>query len=286
MSKLIQMRVTEIVIPTSRNPERARRGDMEALAADIKSHGMLTPILVSDDHVLLDGARRLALHEGDKVQVRVAETVDEVFQFLAEASHPLQEPWDLIRIFDLHQASLKMLERKRAARIKQNHYVRTGRKRTPEERRVARQMEPWRHRISRLTGAPVHDVQLAISAYTALAQIDDMPPKQQAALRDVIEALQGSKRGARAAYTKYVKVINELKLEESPEAVQTASQQRQLMNQSLPVLRGVARAFMNLTDINPKITNDELKAWQAEINAIKFGINRAHKKILERTQDN
>jgi hypothetical protein len=216
----------------------------------------------------------------------VAETVDEIFQFLAEASHPLQEPWDMIRIFDLHQASLKMLEEKRAARIKENHYVRTGKKKTPEERRAARQIEPWRHRISRLTGTPVHDVQLAISAYAAMARIDDMPPKQQEALRNVIKALEESRRGARVAYTKYVKVIKELQLEKSPEAVQTASQQRQMMNQSLPVLRGVSRAFMNLTDINPKITVEELKAWHAEINAIKFGINRAHRKILERTRDN
>lgn len=285
MSKLVKLAVSEIVIPLSQRPERARRGNMEALAADIEANGQHTPILVSSDYVLLDGARRLALYRGDKIEVRMAETVEEIFHYLADAAHPLQEPYDMLRIFDLHQACKPMLLQARSERIKQNHHTRVGRRLTPEEIRARRRVNPWRHRVSRLTGVPIHDVQLAISLYSALAGIDTMPPRQQKVLREVVQALETSKRGARAAYSRYVKAIHELQLEESPEAVQTASQQRQLMNQSLPVLRGVARAFTNLTDINPNITVDEVKAWQTEINAIKMGINRAHRKILGRIQE-
>jgi hypothetical protein len=58
------------------------------------------------------------------------------------------------------------------------------------------------------------------------------------------------------------------------------------MQDSLPLLRTVARAYSNLTDLHPQITAEEAEAWRAEINAVKYGINRVHKKLLGRTTAN
>ncbi len=87
MEQYVELEIDKSIIPTDRY--RKEMGDIEALAASIKMHGLLTPIVVNESMRLIAGERRLTAHKllglttiktlikkADDIQHRVYEIIE------------------------------------------------------------------------------------------------------------------------------------------------------------------------------------------------------------------
>lgn len=280
MATQTTIRVNEIVIPISQDPKRAKRGDMKALKADIDANGMLTPILVTKDHILLDGARRLSLFRSEQlVDVLEVSSINEMIDLMEKDKHPLQLPFDPRRLFDLHMAMTPLRTADRAELARGLIRARVEGVKLPKSK-YPKGYNPTRRRISALVGRNSHQVQTTVYVYTRAMGIvpvsdEDRVMAQQLAERLDAGVWMSSKHSLRRIQ------VGERK---SSDMIRRPGAQRKLMQDALPVLRSVSRGFNLLTDLSDQISPEEASTWLAEANTARTALNRAIRKIKERIE--
>ncbi len=110
------MKIDEIVVPNNRTI--MGDDDLNDLSKNIGEHGILVPILVDPNNVLIDGYRRYvcAKRQGfDPVPVTVAMSYDEAVQAIAEANkpNPFLRPLTPLRVWELLEGTQDLMFAKR-----------------------------------------------------------------------------------------------------------------------------------------------------------------------------
>jgi ParB-like nuclease family protein len=113
---LIEMKIDEIVVPNYRTI--MGDDDLRDLNESVAEAGILIPILVDQNNVLIDGLRRYScakLQKLDKVPVTVATNYAEAVQAITEANkpNPLLRPLTPLRIWEFLQDTHDLMFAKR-----------------------------------------------------------------------------------------------------------------------------------------------------------------------------
>lgn len=276
------IRVDQIRVPPEQRPDRGKRGDMVALAQDIATNDMTTPILVDDQYTLLDGARRLSLYRPDeKVRVYVAESMVEAMDFLTGilGKSDLQLPYDARRVWDLHMAC-KGLQEKYISSIRKHAGGRGGSP-PPVLMDNSNGRNYIRIALTKATGMSEHRVQSTQYLYFRHTGKVEVDAKKKALLEDLIHQVENEGMNVYSAVRIFRKAVQEDEEVQGPQA-RSVMDQRNLLLSSVANLRAVARALSELGPVHERISAQDARTWKLELKTAKRAINRTINKLNER----
>ncbi len=285
-----QMMAVEFIQIVGRH--RKDLGDIEGLAASIKAEGLINPITVTPDGRLLAGERRLAavrLLGKSRIEAHVVDTLgDAATAFRIERDENTQRkamtPSELVA---LGQA-LEELERPRTAARKSASAHVAGRARhgLPASVPVGPLAESGRTQeiVAAALGISRNTYARAKSVVEA-AEDETLPEEVREA---AMEALTDMDSGAASITAAHERVTSEKKVRlgrsVSP-PLAGARLQRAGMKRSLPGLTGMAMGFDLMTEVDPAVTDEEIRQWVADLSKARLSIERLIKRLKERISE-
>lgn len=260
--------------------------ELPKLVADIKAHGLQTPILVDQDLTLIDGLRRMEAYKpGDEVDVVVTDSyVDTLEVMLKDKDNPFTRHWTTRRIWDMHRSTEKQRwnNHHNAVRLNLNHF----KGKTPPLPKTIRDLLGTTKKVSLS-----RDVIALLSGYTASALQTvhyiyarayglkgELTPELQALASDLVKRLdQGynvySARGEwnRAATTLKPRIVSE-------------SEQRQILRNAALSASSTGKIVTDVNEINDDISVEEAATWLRAFVQARSDYYSVIKKLRERVR--
>lgn len=297
------IRIEHVVVGT-----RARRdlGDLTELTASIERVGLLEPIVLDRDNVLIAGRRRLECCRNlawEAIPYTVAENITEAVDYLiAERDeNTCRKPMtkeELIRL----GMRIEELERP-AAKQRQGTRTDLGRELPRTGARKSQSCAKGRvtEQVADALGIGPRTYEMGRKVVT-VAEDPNQPEHVRVTAQQALEEM-GTATGFRPAYDKVMAAIHDHTTESTPtgatstlpddglrmrtsanRAKTDAAGQRSVITRLGHLISGAAIAIERITELDPEITAEEASLWAADLSGLHH-INRLHRLIKERTKN-
>jgi len=253
-------------------------GDLAGLMKSIQDRGLLNPVTVTEDGRLLAGGRRLAAVRalGRKaIAVRVVTTQHDAAEELRierdeNTERLAMKPSELVSL----GKALEKLERPKAdARMKAGQ---------PSPDSGGGFEDKHTRETNTIVAAAVGTTRFKYATAKKVVEAADDPKateEERAVAQPAVKDMDAGRITIGEALTR-IKSEKRIRLgREEPRALQGARKQRAGMKRTLPGLLGMATAFDLIVEIDPAITNEEVRQWVADLSRARLSIERLIKRL-------
>jgi ParB-like chromosome segregation protein Spo0J len=261
-------------------------GDLTGLMKSIQDRGLLNPVTVTEDGRLLAGGRRLAAVRalGHKaIAVRVVTTQHDAAEELRierdeNTERVAMKPSELVSL----GKALEELERPKAeARKGQAPGAPQGQK-VSSPAIGGRDEDKHARETNTIVAAAVGTTRFKYATAKKVVEAADDPKateEERAVAQQAVKDMDAGRITIGEALTR-IKSEKRIRLgREEPRALQGARKQRAGMKRTLPGLLGMASAFDLIMEIDPAITDEEVRQWVADLSKARLSIERLIKRL-------
>lgn len=263
--------------------------ELPDLVADIKAHGLQTPILVDRNLALIDGLRRMEAFKPDsEVDVVVSDNyIDTLEVMIKDRSNPFTRSWTTRRVWDFHQATTKQRTENHhnAVRLNMHHFK--GKKSQNLPRTLSdllgvnkrKRVSLSRDAVGKISGYAPSAVQVITHLYAKAQNLSgELSPDRHAFAVDLVKRLDQGLN----IYT--ARVAWEKTSERRQPQISSRSEQQQILRNAAIAASTTGKILTDITGISDDISVEEAEGWLRSFTQARSDYYTICKKLRERIQ--